>query len=215
MIHGLISLVLAATKTGGTVNENTNIGIRQNDIGWAYRAEKRPKTRTKSLKGPFSGKFWDRERSDFERRRRSGGFEGYGGDNLYAGQELVRFMRSSLWRDYAASPKAKENELTERQYLGRTHRPTAADWAVPLYSNAVVAFLEIGYLTNKRDFWILRNKLDVIADGLAVGVYSLFAGSKSIEIPKTSFKPRGRAIEWSAYGAKDGTTYFEKVNLSP
>ena len=202
-------------KTGGKVYTKTDIGIRQNDIGWAYRAKVRPKVRTKTLKGSLKGKYWDRERSEFESRRRSGGYEGYGGDNLYASQELVRFVKSGLWRDYLQSPAAKKRKLTEKQYLGRNHRPTAADWAVPLYSNAIVAFLEIGYLTNKKDFWILRNKLDIIADGLAVGVYSLFAGTKSMKMPKTSFKPRGRAIEWSAYGAKDGTTYFERVYLSP
>jgi len=203
------------TKSGKLVYPATDIGVRANDLQWAYQASVPPQTRTTTLNQNFDGVFWDRERSDFEKMRRSGGIEGFGGDSLYAGQELVRYIRYGLWKDFLQTKRAfgvkwaGKRRLDPMRYLGPHGRPTAADWAVPLFSNAVVAFLEVGYLTNDRDFWILRSKLDQIADALAVGIYSLHAGLEPVKLEAFTKSPRGRPINWEGYMPDPGNSYFE------
>jgi hypothetical protein len=159
-----------------------------------------------------------------ERRRRGGGLEGHGGDNLYAGQELVRWLRYGLWREIVASepkltapdPKQKgARRLGSGLYLGPRRKPTAADWAVPLYANAVTAFLELGYMTNRKDFWLLRNKLDAMADALAVGIYSLRVGAKAQPLAGLAEAPRGRPVDWRAYRRQDGSWYFDEARVAP
>jgi len=201
---------------GGTVQTSTDVGVRYDDLQWAYRSPVRAAERTTSLTGPFDGPFWQRERSTFEQRRRAGGLEGYGGDNLYAGHELIRFMSLALWRDLQQGSSDEREGATVRGYLGRIHRPTAADWAVPLFSNAVTPFLELGYLSNDGDFRLLREKLDVVADGLAVGIHSLLVGTRS-RAPTKDFDrmPRGAPIAWSEYGPPSGPDYFRQVTTAP
>lgn len=203
--------------TGQTTDPAVDIGVRHDDLQWAYRTVPRPAARRTDLAGPFTGSFWDRERSSMERRRRSGGPEGRGGDNLFAGEELIRFMRHALWKDFLARGQAfggnvtVEDGMTAGRYLGPHLDPVAADWAVPIFTNAVTAYLEVGYLTNDRDAWLLSSRLDVVADGLAVGIYSLARGAAVRRLPGLRTAPRGRAIDWGAYRSQEGTAWSEQA----
>src|SRR3990172_1690620 len=67
--------------------------------GWRYPAQYHmPGTRYSASIKYFEpeGKFWVRERSPYERYRRDGGNEGFGGDNAYASYEIVRYILYSL-----------------------------------------------------------------------------------------------------------------------
>jgi hypothetical protein len=198
---------------------STDIGSRYQDLQWKYRSLKRT-PRTTSLDHEFTGPFWNKERSLWEQHRRSGGLEGYGGDSLYAGMELVRFAKLALWKDKLSHMRKELKKNVSKQfvtsksvenYLGPNHRPVAADWAVPLFSNAVTAFLEIGYITNKKDFRILRNKLDIIADGIAVGIFSLVNGLKIMKLKEFNDLPKAKAVNWKAYKIKDRGSFFQEV----
>ncbi len=211
-----------STRDGRHVDTRKNIGLRMNDLQWRYGWP--VARRVASLEGPFEGAFWDRERSRYEALRRSGGPEGYGGDNLYASQELLRFVRHCLWKDYlrmrgeagggkenplADYPAADPVRLSRRAYLGPHMRPSASDWAVPLYVNAVAAYLELGYLTNERDFWLVTKRNEVLARGLALGIYSLYGGMKVVSSAGPG-RPRGMPIDWTGYDTEDGS-YFDEV----
>ena len=205
---------------GTKVATATDIGNRHEDIQWRYASPKRS-SRKITIDTEFNGPFWKREQSDFEKYRRSGGMCGYGGDNLYSGMELVNYTKMALWRDRMNSvQKTRKTKVTFTKamadsFLGPRHRPVAADWAIPLFSNSVTAFLEVGYITNSKDFAILRNKLDVIADGIAIGIFSLKKGLKSEKIDSLKDIPSGKAIKWDNYVKADGSSYFEEILPSP
>jgi len=214
-------------KSGKKLSTATNIGSRHQDLSWRYKSAERT-SRTTSLDPEFTGLFWQREASAFEAFRREGGYEGYGGDNLYTGMELVRYTKQALWRDFVISSAKeksyekstkklfktkKDAQKSVKQYLGPVHRSVAADWAVPLFGNAVTAFLELGYITNKKDFAILRNKLDVIADGITIGIFSLVNGLKLSKDSVYSESPKGRAVNWNHYKKLDKGNYFEEILL--
>lgn len=196
-----------AVPNGRTQDPSVNVSMRWNQLSWAYRDPIMPPV-PESLDRDFNGPFWTRERSEAEKQRRSGGAEGLGGDNLLAGQELLRYVRKSLWLDYEnRGVSFASREVSPRTYLGPHHAPTAADWAMLLFSNAVVAYLELGYLSNSSDRWLLTRRADVIAEGLAVGIYSLCMGLQPrlhSEVPA----PRGLAIDWKRYSGH-GTSHFE------
>ncbi|MBI4861572.1 MAG: hypothetical protein HY815_15115 [Candidatus Riflebacteria bacterium] len=216
---------------------------RRNHVMWSYR-DTAPAS-ISNLGDRLAGPYWERERSAFEAFRRAGGPEEMGGDNLYAGQELTRFMRYALWKDrseggnrlppdtaqyggadgFRPRPPARKahpsDSAAERtrpttsgagspdDYLGRHQMPLASDWALPLYTNAVVAYLEAAYLSNPADLWLLDNKLDVMAEGVAVGIYSLCAGLKVKPVPAVVL-PRGYRIDWERYdNAAPGKSYTE------
>lgn len=71
----------------------------RDQIQWAFRDDA-GKSVPASIESTPTGLFWDRERSRFETWRREKGQEGEGGDNYYASQELIRFVRYGLWKDH-------------------------------------------------------------------------------------------------------------------
>lgn len=196
-----------ADQSGKELHEKGYIGQRWQHVDWAYAdpVEAAPR---KSLAEYPPGPFFDREKSRFELVRRSGGPEEVGGDNLYAGQELLRFIRYAWWKDYQGSGKAWAEDLPPKKYLPPHEKPTAADWAMPLFTNAVAPFLELGQLQNWKDRYLLTDKLEAAADGLAVGLYSLAVGLPLPPVDGVA-APRGLAIDWDRYRMEGGGTYFE------
>lgn len=196
-----------ADSSSRKVRTASYIGQRWQHLDWAY-AEPVEKAPVQSLEGPFDAPFFQRERSPYEAYRRAGGLEGLGGDNLYAGQELLRFIRYAWWKEYAGGRKAWKEGLTPRKYLPYLQHPTGADWAMPLFSNAVSPFLELGQLLNRYDRFLLTERLPAAADGMAVGIYSLFAGMQVPEVEGVE-SPRGIPIDWGRYRYPGGGSYFE------
>ena len=223
---------------------------RADRIQWRYRTD--PPVERHDLAGKFDGPFWERERSIYEGYRRNGGVEEIGGDNLFSGQELVRFMRYALWKDFLKKPgplpfpaqpvKAGRTSVdpdlpppgqtaasvvpgdpasaaplntayglpfAPEAYLGLHKPPLCSDWLISEYTNSVAAYLEVAYLSNPADLWLLDNKLDVIAEGIAVGVYSLMTGLKVKDLPGLP-SPRGAPVDWDRYyDTPWGRSWFE------
>ena len=146
----------------------------------------------------LNGRFWDRERSIYENFRRSGGEEGYGGDNCYASNELIRYMILSLGKSGFA-----HRDLV----LGK---PYVSTWIMPLHINAINAFFEMGYLYRPRDRYMLTVKQEELAEGLAVGIYSLFTG---LQLRESSFpdRPKGKSIDLEKYRITQDKSYFDIV----
>lgn len=201
--------------TGFSINNSLEIkrdeflGYRQNMVEWAYKdthawekyAGKHPsKSQYSATAAGFipAGKFWEREKSKYEAYRRDGGAEGYGGDNLYASNELIRYILFSLYQTGCNHRSQKPG------------RPYISVWSVPLLVNAVTAYIELGYLHNRRNRFLLTEKQDEIAEGIAAGIYSLFMG---IEIKKKQYVylPKGKRIDLLKYRMPSGKSYFGSV----
>jgi hypothetical protein len=144
------------------------------------------------------GKFWDRERSKYEKFRRDGGEEGFGGDNAYASYEIIRYILSSL----------KLGEAYHKSLV--PGRPYVSTWIMPLHVNAINPFIELGYLNRRIDRYTLLNKQDEIAEGVAMGVYSLLAGMKPLD-EGFAHAPRGKRIDLEKYRITNERSYFDAV----
>jgi hypothetical protein len=185
-------------------------GYRYNMVSWAYRDSKgwekdainhEPGTPYSKDYGNIApeGKFWERERSIYEKYRREGGMEGFGGDNNYASYEIIRYILYAL----------KMNGLEERSYFPGS--PYIGVWILPLHMNAVSPFIELGYLRKRFDRFVLTKKQDIIAEGIAVAVYSLFAGLE-LKDKGSRHTPRGKRIDLGKYKITTDTDYFEAVS---
>jgi hypothetical protein len=145
------------------------------------------------------GRFWERERSRYEGYRRDGGDEGFGGDNAYASYEIIRYICYSLYLhgdDYHTQKPGKS-------YI--------SVWIMPLHVNAINAFIELGYLNRNRDRFILTKKQDEIAEGIAVGIFSLLSGL-DLKDKRFKYTPRGKGIDLDKYRISGDETYFDAVN---
>ncbi len=184
-------------------------GYRYNMVSWAYRdpagwefrAWHHPDRTPYAIKYRgfnASNAFWERERSVYERHRRDGGPEGYGGDNHYASAEIIRYVLYSLYVD--AGRRSHPDERLTRPYI--------SIWSVPLHVNAINAFVELGYLRIPHHRHMLSSRQLEIAEGIAVGVYSLLAGvtprSSNLAQP-----PRGKRIDFGKYSISPSKNYFD------
>ncbi|MBN1500640.1 MAG: N-acetylmuramoyl-L-alanine amidase [Spirochaetes bacterium] len=204
----------AAYFIGYGLNKNYSVnfddfkGIRYNMTDWIYKdtpgweqsfRDGSEKHYAKTLTAfDYTSAFWEREKSDFEKFRRDGGSEGYGGDNLYASNEVIRFILTSL--------KMSGNDHKD-QYQGN---PYFSTWSIPLYINAVSAFIELGYLKNERYRKILTENQDEIAEGISMAVYSLVSGMELKDFDY-EYGPKGERIDFQKYNIGKGKTYFNVV----
>ena len=217
-----------SNRKGTKVNFNAPRGIRHNLITWAYKQS--PywyKAYNPSKKGPYAlnyrdfdatkGLFWDRERGKAEEWRREGGKLLYGGDNHYASDELLRFVQHGV--------RLLRPKMRKKGKIGKIHPPFASAYTLPIYVNAIVAYLEIGYLNRKRDRDLIIKEQDAVAQSLAVGIYSLYRGielhilSKKSEnktndslIINNPWKPRTQAIDFKKYRQLPNGNYFRVAN---
>lgn len=199
--------------------KNTNLekfsGYRQNMVTWKYSDKPGwEEEAKKGGKGPYSkthsdfiarGDFWNRERSQPEKWRRSGGPEGFGGDNLYASNELLRFVQYGL-------QNRLRNSKGQPPKLGPIQPPYISTYSLPTYTNAICAFLEIGYIDIDRDMKYIQGQQKIVAESLAVGIYSLFKGLKTIPKKDVSYRPKGKKVPFGKYESWEGKNYFKIVS---
>ncbi len=193
----------------GSMDHKKFRGYRYNMVHWAYKdddgwektAHRHPDnthySRNISTYVP-EGKFWEREKSVYEAYRRDGGEEGFGGDNLYATTEIMRYILHSLHLDKQDHPHQ------------RITSPYISSWSVPLLVNAITAFIELGSLANERHRYLFTSKQDEIAEGIAVGIYSLFSGMK-LKKKNHKWMPKGKPLDLDKYILPDGKSYFDAV----
>ncbi len=181
------------------------IGLRYLMVTWRYN--------TSSLFTSFM-LFFMRENSIYENYRRSGGPEGYGGDNFYSSEEIIRFIRAALWNDLKSSNASYAARTNPEEYAGEHASPFVSDWAIPLHVNAITSFIEIGYLSNAKDRKMLKEKQAVIAESIAVGIYSLLAGLKPVKLEGIE-SPRGAAIDFAKYGRDKNSNGYFNISCRP
>lgn len=183
------------------------LGYRHNMVTWAYRdnevwenkaIEHLPHSRYSQDLHNFKaeGKFWQREKSQKEFWRREEGKEGYGGDNLYAGHEILRYVRQSL----LVHNKKSFSELPQILY------PYLSTWSVPTYVNAISAYLELAYINNENDYQRVIQMKKEMAEGIAVGIYSLFYSLEQNFSNRSQDLPWGERIDFARY-----KNYFDEV----
>ena len=193
-----------------SVKEDCFTGYRYNMVRWKYRDTGSwegiarfhpPRSKYSSDYSKFVpyGGFWRREKSIYESYRRDNGEEGFGGDNAYASYEIIRYILYSLFIEGYSHPGLVPG------------KPYVSVWIMPIHVNAINAFLELGYFSRSKDRYILKKKQDRIAEGIAVGIYSLFAGMR----PKTEsfrYRPRGKRIDLMKYNITTDKSYFDAVS---
>ncbi len=188
-------------------------GIRHNLLQWRYadppgwellaRKGLPAYTDKHALFHP-QGLFWERERNIAEEwRREEKGLKGFGGDNHYASDELLRYIQFGM---RMIAQKKSENIIP-----GPIQPPYVSTYSLPIYTNAIVAYLEVGYLNHHRDRKLLIKNRDQVALCLAVGIYSLFMGLNPLKPGYTSIRPRGQNINWQRYENRPEGNYFTKV----
>jgi hypothetical protein len=184
-------------------------GYKYNMVTWKYSdkpkwnliAEKHPAdSKYSSDYKTFKeeGDFWVREQSVYEEYRRGTSFADFGGDNYFATYEIIKYILLSLNKD---GSKHKDKI---------PGKPYVSTWSIPLLINAISAYIELGYLDRKWDREILLYKQDKIAEGVAVGIYSLLAGIENIE-GNYKNKPTGKFIDLKKYDITKEKNYFNTV----
>lgn len=187
-------------------------GYRHNMISWAYRDAPGWEEKAKLHKKDSSysrylkyfkpqGKFWQREKSKPEYWRREQGPEGYGGDNLYAANEILRYVRQSL----LVNKKKAYNKLPTLL------PPYLSTWALPTYINAISAYLELAYINKEVDYERVIKMKKEMAEAIAVGIYSLFYSLEQDSNNRRRQLPQGKAIDFARYENYSGGNYFEQV----
>jgi len=144
------------------------------------------------------GAFREREKSVYEEYRRGSSFKNFGGDNYHATYEIIRYILQSL----------DNSGLKNKDKI--PGKPFVSTWSVPLLINAISAYIELGYLDRKWDRDMLLQRQDEIAEGVAVGIYSLLAGLGEIK-GDFRYKPAGTKIDLDKYKMPDERTYFDIV----
>ncbi len=184
-------------------------GYKHNMVTWRYRdnflwdleaEKKRPNTQYSSDYNSFreEGRFREREKSLYEEYRRGSGFKDFGGDNYHATYEIIKYILFSL----------NESGISHKNRI--PGKPFISTWSVPLLVNAISAYIELGYLDRKQDRNVLLKKQDEIAEGVAVGVYSLLAGIDNVRGEFKS-KPSGKSIDLNRYNITPEKSYFDIV----
>ncbi|HRP69334.1 MAG TPA: N-acetylmuramoyl-L-alanine amidase, partial [Turneriella sp.] len=183
-------------------------GYRHNLVDWVYadsdatveslygKSGERYATSLSSFEP--KGKFWEREKGEPESWRRESGPEGLGGDNHYAGMEILRFIRKGFIANGIDSASSAPKIL----------KPYMSTWAVPTYVNAVAPFLEIAHTRSKRDYTRMAKHRHIYAEAIAVAAYSLLYGLKT---PRDTSLPKGAAVNWSRYENLASGNYFKQV----
>lgn len=198
-----------SNRRGTEVNFNAVRGIRQNLVSWAYKEnEGWEKDYKPQAVGPYAlhypdfrpagSKFWERERSLEELWRREAGPLALGGDNHYVSDELMRFVQHGV--------RLLRPHMRAENKIGKIHYPFASAYTLPIYVNAIVAFLEIGYLNRKRDRNLIIGEQEAVAQSLAAGIYSLYSGLSLKAVPENQYSPRGTEVDFAKYG-----NYFESA----
>ena len=187
-------------------------GYRHNMVTWRYADPPEwARVARQHAAGPYAlnhrdfrptGKFWNRERGRGEYWRREGGPLGFGGDNHYASDELMRFIQYGARRMLPARRKPNA--------MGPILKPFVSTYSMPTYINAINAYLEIAHINRPRDISLVTDEADTVARSLAVGIYSLFAG---VELRPQSgpYTPRGKALDFERYENLAGGNYFKIV----
>ena len=192
-----------SNRLGTRPNFNAPRGIRHNLITWAYKEKDNwYEAYQTNQEGPYAleytkfkavGKFWEREKRKEEQWRREGGPLLYGGDNHYASDELLRFVQYGV--------RLLKPEMREKGRIGKIHFPFVSSYTLPIYVNAIVAYLEIGYLNRKRDRDLIIGKQASVAQSIAVGIYSLYSGISLRPLNENPYPPQGKAIDFVKYGS--------------
>jgi hypothetical protein len=184
-------------------------GYKYNMVTWAYsdkplwdlEAEKHSgNSRYASDFNSFreEGSFWEREQSVYEEYRRGTGFKSFGGDNYFATYEIIKYILFSL----------NESGISKKDKI--PGKPFVSTWSVPMLINAISAYIELGYLDRKWDREVLLYRQDEIAEGVAVGIYSLLTGIDNIK-GKFKHKPAGKLIDLKKYNITKEKSYFDIV----
>jgi hypothetical protein len=207
--HGYRSL-----KDGSGYWKDRNRGLRHNMVTWNYSDPAGWESLARmNQPGPYSlkykdfqtnGKFWDREKSEAERWRREGGPLGFGGDNHYATDELMRFLQFKMRSLHSIDKKRYPSP-------GPIQPPYVSAYSLPMYINAVSAYIETGFLDKDTDrLYMLKYRAD-LADALAAGIYSLFQGL-AVKSGNMKFKPKGAPLNFAKYEQIPEGNYFRAAD---
>jgi hypothetical protein len=192
-----------------TVNTDEFRGYKYNMVTWKYADKEgwhekakfhKPETKYSNEIKVFKeeGVYWERESAVYEKYRRGENFENFGGDNSLASYEIIKYILLSLDKKGVS----RKDKIPGKAFV--------STWSIPMLVNAVSAYIELGYLNRPWDREVLLYRHDEIAEGVAVGIYSLFAGLDNLK-GNLRHKPSGENIDFEKYRLDTGKTYFDIV----
>ena len=203
------------TKKGKRLQiwKNKYRSVRHNLVHWRYADPPGwEKLARLDIPGPYAtnhnkfeavGPFWDRERSIQESWRREGGIMGYGGDNHYASDELMRFVQHGS--------RLLTPALRKKNAIGPIINPFVSTFSLPTFTNAVVAYLEIAHHNRSNDVRLVSNYREQVAQSLAAGIYSLYEGLP-LKNQYAPYKPRTQKLDFEKYtNHKDGNYFLQAI----
>ncbi|MFW5782248.1 MAG: N-acetylmuramoyl-L-alanine amidase [Candidatus Muiribacteriaceae bacterium] len=178
----------AGTYFHGYKIDGRFIGQRNTMIEWRYDE---PVEGLDSDVSPdlLDSSFWDRERSVYESYRRENGPEGFGGDNPFLSEEMLRYV-SHIMKSETGSEV-------------RIERPRACDWSLPIYNNSVTAGIELGNVYSDHDRDLMLSHRDEISESFSLALLCVLKGSELIEDNHENI--RGEKLDLDKYG-----DYFER-----
>lgn len=190
-----------------TLNKEKFKGYKYNMATWNYADETGWHKKAKLHKADTQysnnlknfkevGPYWEREKSEYEKFRRGEDFNDFGGDNSLSSYEIIRYILLSLDKKGIS----KKDKIPGKPFI--------STWSIPLLVNAVCAYIELGYLNRPWDRDVLLHRHDEIAEGVAVGIYSLFAGIENIE-GEFRHNPTGKSLDFEKYRISPEKTYFD------
>ncbi|MFA5479974.1 MAG: hypothetical protein WC337_08095 [Candidatus Muiribacteriota bacterium] len=170
----------------GFRNTGHFIGRRNTMVTWKYN-EMQNFLEKEIDTDLLESNFFEREKSKYEKWRRSGGHEGIGGDNLYLSQESLRWI-SYL---FAVNNKIDVNIL----------EPRASDFSIAIYNNSITAGMELGNIYSERDRKFLIENSDEIARYMA---YSMLCILNRVELSDkntiNNIIPKTNMLDLKKYG---------------
>ena len=192
-----------------TIDTDRFRGYKYNMVTWAYADPEgwhekaglhKPETRYSKVIEKFKedGPYWEREQSVYEEYRRGTDFKNFGGDNHFASYEIIKYILHSLDQRGVS----RKDKIPGKAFV--------STWSIPMLVNAVCAYIELGYFNRSWDREVMIKRQNEIAEGVAVGIYSLFAGIDNIQ-GSFKHKPSGRKIDFEKYMITPDKSYFDIV----
>ncbi len=132
-----------------------------------------------------AGEFWKRERMIVELKRRKDGILSFGGDNLYASEEIIKYIQYILATEnfyiYSAPPVFKYDELS-------------------LYTTGISININLGSIYKEETQKLLTKYSNILSEAICVGIYSISAGFNiKTNIKKDLSTPVGKPIDFKFY----------------
>lgn len=174
---------------------NKFLGLGYNMFDWDFRDSARwykeydnkgdnPHYNTDLKLWQASGDFWEREQMEIEKKRREDGKLSYGGDNLYASEEIIKYIQAIFATEDFHIPVSE---------------PVFVYDEISLYTTGISININLGSIYKKNTLELLAKYNEKLSRAICVGLYSIAQGYKIDQKLKEISLPVGAPIDFKLY----------------